>query len=372
MIYQLGIFIWKEVRHILRDRRSLLILIGLPVVQVLLFGFAITNEVGLTGMVVYDPSGSDEAQRLVKKMEATGYFQTLEWVHSPSEFERAFQSTKAKIALQLPPDFPDPLLRGEPLSVQLLADATEPNTATTLVNYAQAVIFQFQQEESMGNQAGQMPMRIQTEPRMLYNPTLASVALFVPGVMTVILLLVSALMTSIALTREKENGNMELLLVSPLRPPLIILGKVIPYIVLSLSITVIVLLLSVWVFDMSIRGNIILLLLECGLFVLTALSLGILISTLTDTQQVAMMISLVALMMPTILLSGFIFPIESMPVFLQWLSNIIPAKWFIIILRRVMLQGNGWQEVWMENLILLGMTLFFLLVSIRNFKIRLE
>lgn len=371
MIRQLGIFIWKEVRHILRDRRSLIILIGLPVAQVLLFGFAITNEVGLSGMVVYDPSGSDAAQRLVKKMESTGYFQTLEWVSSTEEFQESFQRTKAKVALQIPADFPQPLLRGEPTTIQVVADATDPNTATTLISYARAVIFQFQQEE-LGRTTGQdLPLRINTETRMLYNPTLASVSLFVPGVMTVILLLVSALMTSIALTREKENGNMELLLVSPLRPGLIILGKVIPYIALSLGITIIILVLSIWVFNMPIRGNILLLFLECGLFVLTALSLGILISTRTETQQVAMMISLVALMMPTILLSGFIFPIESMPVILQWVSHVIPAKWFIIILRSVMLQGNGLEVVWFENLVLVGMTLFFLLVSIRNFNIRL-
>jgi ABC-2 type transport system permease protein len=185
-------------------------------------------------------------------------------------------------------------------------------------------------------------------------------------------MLVSAMMTSIALTREKELGTMEVLLVSPLRPPLIILGKVIPYVLLSMINTLLILGLSVWVFDMPIRGSFVLLFAESLLFVITALSLGILISTRTSSQQVAMMMSLMVLMLPTILLSGFIFPIESMPQPLQIISHIIPAKWFILIIKDIMLKGVGWAFIWQETLILTGMTTLFIGLSIRNFNIRLS
>jgi ABC-2 type transport system permease protein len=251
----------------------------------------------------------------------------------------------------------------------LLTDASDPNTATTLINYASAMIMQYQQELT-----GELklPLTITGEVQMVYNPSLKGVFLFVPGVMTLILMLVSAMMTSITITREKELGTMEILLVSPLKPVMIIAGKVVPYIVLSFLIALIILVMGAWVFAMPVKGSLLLLLLECILFGLTALSLGILISSITNSQQTAMMISLMGLMLPTILLSGFVFPLESMPKPLQLLANIIPAKWFNIILKDVMLKGAGLRQVWLPTLILCGMTVFFLAVSIRKFKIRLS
>jgi ABC-2 type transport system permease protein len=207
---------------------------------------------------------------------------------------------------------------------------------------------------------------------MVYNPELKSVFMFVPGVMTVILMLVSAMMTSISITREKELGTMEILLVSPLKPFQVIIGKVIPYILLSVINAVMIILLSIFVFRMPIQGSLFLLGAESILFIINALSLGILISTVSTTQQTAMMVSLMGLMLPVILLSGFIFPISSMPIPLQAISNIIPAKWFIIILKGIMLKGVGLAYIWKETLILLGMTLFFIALSVKKYKIRLE
>ena len=207
---------------------------------------------------------------------------------------------------------------------------------------------------------------------MLYNPELKSVFNFVPGVMTVILMLVSAMMTSISITREKELGTMEILLVSPLKPFQVIIGKVFPYIFLSIINAIVILVLGYFVFKMPINGSIFLLAFESILFIISALSLGILISTVSNSQQTAMMLSLMGLMLPVIILSGFIFPINSMPLPMQVISNIIPAKWFIVIVKAIMLKGVGIQYIWKETLVLIGMTVFFITLSIKKYKIRLE
>jgi ABC-2 type transport system permease protein len=214
--------------------------------------------------------------------------------------------------------------------------------------------------------------QIVPQTRMVYNPELKSVYMFVPGVMTIILMLVSAMMTSISITREKELGTMEILLVSPIKPFQVIIGKVFPYIFLSIINAIVIVVLSIFIFNMPVQGSLFLLGLESVLFIITSLALGILISTISATQQTAMMISLMGLMLPVILLSGFIFPITSMPLPLQVISNIIPAKWFIIIIKGIMLKGVGIQYIWKETLILLGMTVFFIALSVKKYKIRLE
>ena len=207
---------------------------------------------------------------------------------------------------------------------------------------------------------------------MVYNAELKSVYMFVPGVMTVILMLVSAMMTSISITREKEQGTMEILLVSPLKPFQVIIGKVFPYIFLSVINAVVIVLLSIFIFNVPVKGSLFLLGFESILFIITSLALGILISTISATQQTAMMISLMGLMLPTILLSGFIFPISSMPLPLQVISNIIPAKWFIIIVKGIMLKGVDIVFLLKETLILFAMTLLFMGISVKKYKIRLE
>ena len=362
-------FIRKEFYHIFRDKRTLLILFGIPIVQVILFGFAITNELNNANITIVDPSRDQWTLRIKEKMVSSGYFTLQGYADNAEEAHDLFRSGKIKMAVILPASFKQSIQQNEAVSIQLIADATEPNTAAMLINYATAIINSFQ-KEIMETAAMRLP--VEAEVRMMYNPELKSVHMFVPGVMTVILMLISAMMTSITITREKELGTMEVLLISPLRPVFIIAGKVIPYIFLAFANAVIILLLSHFVFQVPLEGSLILLALECILFVLTALALGILISTKAGSQQVAMMVSLMALMLPTILLSGFIFPIESMPVPLQWLSNIIPARWFLTIIKNIMLKGTGFAFVWKETLILIGMTLVFIVISIRSFKTRLE
>ncbi|MFA5299427.1 MAG: ABC transporter permease, partial [Lutibacter sp.] len=265
--------------------------------------------------------------------------------------------------------FSEDLTKENKAIVQIITDATDPNTANTITNYLNSILQNYQLEI---NKQIKIPSKINPETRMVYNPELKSVFTFVPGVMTVILMLVSAMMTSISITREKEMGTMEILLVSPLKPYQVIVGKVFPYIFLSVINAIVIVLMSIFIFKMPIEGNLFLLAFESVLFIINALSLGILISTFSSTQQTAMMISLMGLMLPVILLSGFIFPINSMAYPLQLISHSIPAKWFIIIIKGIMLKGVDHTFIWKETIIIVSMTVFFMIVSIKNYKIRLE
>lgn len=368
-MYQFFVFARKEFYHIFRDRRTLLILFGMPVVQIILFGFAITNEIKHAKIAVLDQANDYYSQRMVQRLSASGYFDVVRHVPDQAAITDIFREGRVQLTVVIPATFTRDFFHKREAQVQLLADASDPNMATTLVNYAQVIIAGYQQEL---NAAADLPLTIDTLVRMEYNPSLKSVFLFVPGVMTLILLLVSAMMTSITIAREKELGTMEILLVSPLPPVLIITGKVMPYILLSFINALVILGLGVTLFGMPVKGSLVLLLFECVLFVLTSLSLGILISTVTATQQAAMMASMMGLLMPTVMLSGFVFPIESMPKPLQVISHVMPARWFISLLKDIMLKGSGLKDVWVQTVVLGGMTLFFLGLSIRKFKIRLS
>lgn len=364
---QLFVFILKEYKHIFRDVRTLVILFGMPIAQVILFGYAITNEVKDANIVVLDKSQDYLSTRLVNKITSSGYFYLKGNVDRVEEVNDLFLADEVKLAIIIPANFAEKV-QTKDAQIQILADASDPNMANVLVSYTNGIISKFMMEEV----GVALPYAISTEIEMAYNPTLEGVFLFVPGVITIILMLVSALLTSIAIAREKEMGTMEILLVSPLKPITIILGKVIPYLQLSFMNAIFILLMGVFIFNMPINGNLLLLLAESLLFIITALSLGIFISTKADSQQTAMMVSLFALMLPTILLSGFIFPISSMPWPLQWLSTIMPPTYFIIIIKGIMLQGVGLAVLWKETLILFGMTVVLLIAGLKNFKIRLS
>lgn len=365
-------FITKEFRHILRDRRTLLILFGMPVAQVLLFGFVLTNEIKNASIAVLDPSKDTESIALTSQLVSSQYFQLDQILATTADIDPAFRTGRIKMAVIFPPDFSAALQRGE-AKIQLIGDASDPNTATTLINYANAIILDFQR-----NRAAQAGIQLSASPainiqtRMRYNPEQKGVFNFVPGVMTLILMLVSAMMTSITIAREKELGTMEVLLVSPLKPVQIILGKTAPYLVLTLINALVIVLLGIFVFGMPLRGSIGLLAAECVLYMFVALSLGIFISTRAKDQMTAMFMSALGLMMPTMLLSGFIFPRESMPVALQVIGSAIPATWFNPIVKGIMLKGVGLEFLWKQTLILGGMAVFFLTLSLRNFKDRLE
>jgi ABC-2 type transport system permease protein len=362
-------FVTKEFYHIFRDKRTMFILFGMPMVQIMLFGFAITNEINNVNIAILDQSKDNETQQIINKISASKYFKIVNQITHEAQIESVFRTGKVKAVLVFEKDFIQNLQNKKIAKVQVITDATDPNMANTITNYINAILQNYSQEI---NKNSKPVYQIQTQTQLYYNPELKSVFTFVPGVMTVILMLVSAMMTSISITREKEMGTMEVLLVSPIKPFQVVIGKVFPYIFLSIINATIILLLGVFVFKMPIEGSLFLLALESILFIITALSLGILISTIAQSQQTAMMFSLAGLMLPVIILSGFIFPISSMPLPLQIISNIIPAKWFIIIIKAIMLKGATIHTIWKETLILIGMTVFFIAVSIKKYKIRLE
>ncbi len=362
-------FITKEFYHIFRDRRSLFILFGMPIAQIMLFGFAITNEINNVDIAILDKSKDVTTQEIINKISSSTYFTIKQLITNEAEIEAVFKKGKIKAVLIFEKNFSEKLIKENNASVQIITDATDPNTANTISNYTNSILQKYQQTI---NKSVEIPYQIVPESRMMYNPELKSVFMFVPGVMTIILMLVSAMMTSISITREKELGTMEILLVSPLKPFQVIIGKVVPYIFLSVINAIVIVLLSIFIFKMPVQGSLFLLGIESILFIINALSLGILISTISSTQQTAMMISLMGLMLPVILLSGFIFPINSMPTILQVISNVIPATWYIIILKGIMLKGVGLAILWKETLILVAMTVFFIVLSIKKYKIRLE
>lgn len=362
-------FIKKEFYHIFRDKRSLFILFGMPIAQILLFGFAITNEINNVDIAVLDHSKDATTKEIITKIADSKYFSIKQVITSEAEIKSIFEKGRVKAVLNFEKEFSSKLIKNKQATVQIITDATDPNTANTISNYVNAILQQYQKQL---NKDASFVYQIVPETRMVYNSELKSVYMFVPGVMTIILMLVSAMMTSISISREKELGTMEILLVSPLKPFQVIIGKVFPYIFLSIINAVVIVLLSIFIFNMPVQGSLFLLALESILFIISALALGILISTIAATQQSAMMISLMGLMLPVILLSGFIFPISSMPLPLQLISNIIPAKWFIIIIKGIMLKGVGIEYLWKETFILFGMTLLFIAISIKKYKIRLE
>ncbi len=364
-----GAFLIKEFYHIFRDKRTMLILFGMPLAQVLLFGYVITNEIKDAEIAILDYSKDEITQQITTKLLSSGYFIAAKNLQNQSEIESCFKAGKIKEVIIFEAGFAKKLETENTANMQIIADATDPNTANLLVNYTNAIIKDYIKTEL---QTSKMPFSIQIESRMLFNQELNAVFMFVPGIMAMILMLISALMTSISIAREKETGTMEVLLVSPLNPIQIILGKVAPYLVLSFINALIIIALGRFVFEVPVLGNVALLMAESMLFILLALSLGILISTVAASQQVAMMLSMFALMLPTILLSGFIFPIENMPEILQWLSLIVPPRWFIVIIKNIMLKGVGIEHIWKETLVILFMALIFILLSAKKFKIRLE
>ncbi|WP_159517147.1 ABC transporter permease [Sunxiuqinia indica] len=362
-------FVKKEFFHIFRDRRTMIILFGIPIIQLMLFGTVITNEIKDARIAIYDQSKDEMTQEITSKLLSSGYFLLDRNLQTTNDIEAILKKGRVKEVLVFGRDFSRKLKREGKADIQIIADASDPNLAKMLTSYTTGIINDYIFKE-MGDL--HLPMQVEPEVRMVYNENLQSVYMFVPGIMAMILMLISAMMTSISITREKELGTMEILLVSPLRPVQIILGKVTPYLLLSIINAVLILGIGHFIFGVPIKGSWVLLMGESVLFILMALCLGIMISSLSKTQMVAMFISVIALMLPTILLSGFIFSIENMPLPLQVVSHIIPPRWFIVILRNIMLKGVGMAYVWKETLVLVFMALLFVTIAVKKFKTRLE
>lgn len=362
-------FVNKEFRHIFRDKRTMLILLVMPVVQILMFGFAITTEVKDVRIAVFDPSKDVSTQNIKERFQISDYFTIVEELTNPDKINDVFKSGKIDLVVVFTENFANNLLRKGEANIQLVADGTDPNQASMLTAYASGILGSYRQELM---EQYKVPFQIVPEIKMLYNPQSKSAYNFVPGVMGLILIMICAMMTSIAIVREKEMGTMEILLSSPLKPIYIILAKAVPYSILSVVNLVTILLLSVYVLNVPIAGSLFLLVLVSFIFIFLALSLGLLISTVVNTQMAAMLASGMGLMMPVMLLSGMIFPVESMPKILQWISSIIPARWYIEAVKKIMIQGVEIQYVAKELLILVTMATGLVLISLKQFKIRLN
>ena len=362
-------FVKKEFYHILRDKRTMLILLGMPVVQVLIFGFAINMEVQNIRIAIYEPPADVYTQDIRVRVEANPYFIGPATPHSIHKVNEMLRKGEIDIALVFPNDFHNNLVNGAASQVQIIADSSDPNIGTISTNYLRAIIGE-QQMEWMGLQ--QIPDHIDVTSKLHYHPEMRSAYTFVPGIMGLVLMIICAIMPSISIVREKEMGTMEVLLASPVHSATILLSKTIPYLALSIVNLVTILLLSVYILQVPIVGSLLLLTFVSVLFIFLSLSLGLLISTVAQTQVVAMIISGIGLMMPVLILSGMIFPINNMPNFLQWFSALVPARWYITAVKKVMIQGLGFMAVAKEVAIMIAMILLIVTLSIRNITTRLE
>lgn len=367
-------FIKKEFLHIFRDPRTMMILLAMPIVQIVLFGFAISTEVKNSRLAVYDPAKEVATQQIIDRLDASEYFTLVHYLDSPSQIDQLMRRSKINMAVVFPHDF------ATNPCVQIVVDGSDPNTATIATNYAIAIINSHTAATSSPSNiaAASAPqfshnsaLPITANITFLYNPSMKSSYNFVPGVMGLILMLICAMMTSISIVREKERGTLEVLLVSPIHPLVIILAKVIPYFALSVFNLGTILLLAVFVLGVPISGSLVWLLIFSLIFIFVALALGLLISTIVETQVAAMLISGMVLMMPTVMLSGMMFPVENMPLPLQVISCALPARWYIDGVRKLMIQGAEIRFAIRELLILSAMAAVLIAVSLKKFKIRL-
>ena len=358
-------FVIKEAKHILRDKRTMLILFGMPIVMMLIFGFAITNDVRNVRTVVVTSQMDYRTQQAIERLAASEYFTITTTVPTPKDAELMIRSQKADISLT---PSPSPKGEGNGYIWQIMADGADPNMAQQWTAYAQAILSQ-----PIGGKNYSLPSPFGEGPgvRLLYNPRMKSAYNFVPAIMGMLLLLICAMMTSVSIVREKERGTMEVLLVSPIKPLMIIVAKVVPYLLLALVILAVILLMSATVLDVPLQGGLGWILIVSLIYILLALSLGLLISNIAQTQFVALLVSAMVLLLPTVMLSGMLFPVESMPTVLQWISAVIPPRYYIQAMRKLMIMGVGIQEVWQEVVILIGMTVLLLVVSLKKFKTRL-
>ena len=361
-------FVGKEIQHILRDRRTMLILFGMPLIMMLLFGFAISTDVKDVRLVAVTTPADHLTQRMLARLDASEYFILTHTTHTTIEAEQLIRNGQADIAIVFSPRFADRLPKGQG-QVQLILDGADPNQASMQGAYATQIL---QAGMAKATSAAHVPQSTEIITRLLYNPQMKSAYNFVPGIMGLLLLLICAMMTSVSIVREKERGTMEVLLVSPIRPLLILIAKAVPYFLLSIIILLFILGISNFVLKVPVAGNLLAILTLCLLYIFLALCLGLLISVVAKTQLQALLISGMLMLMPNLLLSGMIYPIESMPLPLQWFSAIIPARWFIVAIRKLMVMGVGLQMVGRELLILTAMSLLILGIALKKFKTRLE
>ena len=372
-------FVLKETKHILRDKRTMLILFGMPVVMMLLFGFAITTDVKNVRTVVVTSEMSPRIQQAIERLSQSEYFTITQIVNTPLEAERLIRSQQADMALTPAPSsrpLSPPNKGRNHTSWQIMVDGSDPNMAQQWTNYAQAILAHPTEGKNYshplpllgGDRGGLDGPGV----RLLYNPQMRSAYNFVPAIMGMLLMLICAMMTSISIVREKERGTMEVLLVSPVRPLMVIIAKAVPYLVLAFVILIVILLMARYVLGVPLAGSLFWIIMVSIIYILLALSLGLLISNVAQTQLVALLLSAMVLLMPVVMLSGMMFPVESMPQVLQWIAAVVPPRYYIDAMRKLMIMGVVIGDVMQEVVVLIAMTALLLLVALKKFKVRLE
>jgi ABC-2 type transport system permease protein len=365
MIQRLYAIVLKEMRHILRDNQTLFIILAMPVIMMFLYGYALTMDITEAPVLVINPTPSEEINELCARINSSTMFNVIETIQSSDDPNREFRTRHVKIICRFPPNFSKDLNNsGTAAPVQILVDGSDPNTATILKNAFEGILTNI----TLNILGLKPPEVIIVNQRILYNQEQKSALFFVPGLMAIILLMISALLTSLTITREKELGTLEQLLVSPLRPFEIVLGKIIPYILLSGIDGVLILITGKLAFGVNVAGSLTFLAIASTVYIFTSLAIGMLISTVAKTQQQAMMMVLPATMLPTIILSGFIFPLASLPWALQVISNIVPATWFLQIIRGIILKGTGIEVLWPQLTILCGISVFLITITVKRFR----
>lgn len=373
-------FVRKEFLHIFRDRKTLLVLIGLPTMLIVLFGFAISTEIRNVNIGFFSPQEDAVLSRLADKIDQSGYFTSAGWMRSEAEIDEAMRQGRIDVALMFGSDFTSGLYSPEGAVVSVVTDATNPNNASMEVMYLASIINEYFGSDisrsvsmrmaasaNMSSASGMLVPNL----RMLYNPQLKSSYNFVPGIMGLILMLICSLMTSVSIVREKETGSMEVLLVSPVRPINIVLAKMIPYFVIACVVLLNILLLTIFVLKVPVAGSFFWMILVSVIYIILSLGIGMLVSSLVRTQIIATLICGMIFLVPVMMFSGMLYPIESMPVALQWFAQVIPAKWFIEAIRKIMIEGVPVRYVTTEILVMTGMAAMFFTAAVVKFKDKL-
>ncbi len=367
-MWRLRAVIRKEFTHLIRDVRTLMLISLLPLMELVIYGYAINTDVKHMSTVLFDEDHSAMSRRLVDAFEQSNYFDIRHVVQSPTDMRLALDRGWAKVALHIPPEFSKQALAGQQAKVQMIIDGTDSNPANTAMNTSQAIANNFIQQE------GLVPVQvtpIDFRPRLWYNPDLKSSFFMIPGLVGLLIQLLIPMSTANAVVREKEHGNFEQLLVTPIKPYEFMVGKLVPYIAVGVFMGISVLGAAYFLFQVPIRGSIFTLFTLTVLFIIVCLGLGLLISTVADNQQQAGQM-VILLSVPSVLLSGFVFPIETIPFPISYLSYILPLTYYLQIVRGIILKGIGFMDLWTQTLPLIFMAIFVMTVSSMKLRKRLK
>jgi ABC-2 type transport system permease protein len=362
----------KEVRQLLRDKRMLYVLFVFPFVLLIVFGYAINFDVHHIKLAVYDRDNSEITRDYLNRLTSSNYFDLVDHLSSEDRIRTTLDRGNAQVVLVFPQDFSQNIYSGKQVNVQILVAGVDANTASVIMNYMRAASASFSQNltnELLRVRGRQISMPIDLEPRFLYNPDLNSTRYLIPGLISMILIMTAVISIALSIVREKERGTMEQINVSPLSSIELLIGKTIPYTIIALLVASLILFAGYLLFDVTIKGSVLLLFISTFVFLFASLNLGILISTISDSQQVAFQLAALISLLPSFLLSGFVFPIESMPPVIQIFTNITPVKFYIVVLRDILLKGVGLEAFWDQLIYLLIFSVVFLgLAAVINRK----